>query len=188
MLAINGDKDLQVPDGPNLEGIAEALRQGGNPDYTTVSLPNLNHFFQNAETGAPDEYAQIEETFAPQALNVVGDWLVARFVEPATAVVESYADTRPQSTTLEQNYPNPFNSGTVIRFALAAAGPVRLDIYNALGQNVATLAQGTRQAGSYALHWDGRDQSGAPAASGIYHYRLVDAAGQVQARKLLLLR
>ena len=187
VLAINGTTDLQVPP-DNLEAIADALAEAGNPDYTTVELPNLNHFFQNSSTGSPAEYASIEETFAPEALNVVSDWLVARFVEPATAVVESYADTRPRDTALEQNYPNPFNSGTVIRFALAAAGPVRLDIYNALGQPVETLVRGTRAAGTYALHWDGLDQNGTPAASGIYHYRLVDAAGRAQTRQLLLLR
>ena len=83
-----------------------------------------------------------------------------------------------------------FNDGKTARThdARVRLTPGGLDIYNALGQNVASLVQGTRQAGSYALHWDGRDQSGAPAASGIYHYRLVDSAGQVQARKLLLLR
>ena len=48
----------------------------GLPDATIVELPNLNHLFQACKTGAPSEYAQIEETFNPDALKVVGDWIV----------------------------------------------------------------------------------------------------------------
>jgi uncharacterized protein len=75
VLAINGEKDLQVPPGQNLPEIAKALKAGGNSAITTRELPNLNHLFQTSKTGAPTEYAQIEETFAPAALEVVGDWI-----------------------------------------------------------------------------------------------------------------
>ena len=77
VLAINGEKDLQVPVREDLEGIAQALKAAGNKDYKTVSLPNLNHLFQTTKTGAPSEYAEIEETIAPVALQTIGDWIVA---------------------------------------------------------------------------------------------------------------
>ncbi len=76
MLAIIGSKDLQVPPKENLKAIEEALIAGGNNHYLTKELPGLNHIFQTAETGSPDEYAQIEETISPVALELIGDWIL----------------------------------------------------------------------------------------------------------------
>ena len=80
VLALFGEKDLQVPPQENLTAMQAALDAGGNPDHTLKILPNLNHLFQNATTGAPSEYGQIEESFSPEALNVMGDWIAARFI------------------------------------------------------------------------------------------------------------
>ena len=103
--------------------------------------------------------------------------------------VEEQADLSalPQTFALEQNYPNPFNSGTVIGFALPVRDEVELVIYNLVGQKVATLVQGAREAGAYTVRWDGRDDSERELASGVYLYRL-QAGHQVETRKLLLLR
>lgn len=76
VLAVNGEKDLQVPPQENLSAIESALRQGGNQDVTVVALEGLNHLFQTAETGAPSEYSTIEETFSPNALAVIGNWIL----------------------------------------------------------------------------------------------------------------
>ena len=78
VLAINGEKDLQVPSKRNLEEIAGALKAGGNRDVKTVELPGLNHLFQPSKTGSPSEYASIETTIAPEALKTIGDWIVER--------------------------------------------------------------------------------------------------------------
>jgi pimeloyl-ACP methyl ester carboxylesterase len=78
VLAIVGEKDLQVPPKENLALIEEALAAGGNKQVTIQMLPGLNHLFQTATTGAPSEYAQITETMAPAALQAVSDWLRAR--------------------------------------------------------------------------------------------------------------
>jgi len=75
VLALNGEKDLQVPARVNLEGIKRAADQGGNSRVTTTMLPDLNHLFQHASTGSPAEYAKIEETFAPEALAIINDWI-----------------------------------------------------------------------------------------------------------------
>ncbi len=75
VLAINGEKDLQVPPDENLQAIEEALKAGGNKDYTVKELPGLNHLFQTAQTGSPSEYAAIEETISPTALEMMGDWI-----------------------------------------------------------------------------------------------------------------
>ncbi|SFT72268.1 hypothetical protein SAMN04489724_1825 [Algoriphagus locisalis] len=75
VLAINGEKDLQVPAQENLEAIKAALAKGGNTNVTTIEIPGLNHLFQEAETGSPSEYAEIEQTFSPEALEVVTNWI-----------------------------------------------------------------------------------------------------------------
>ena len=108
-------------------------------------------------------------------------------VVPPTVVLEEHTAILPQSFTLDQNFPNPFNSSTVIRFALPASDKVDLVLYNLAGQKVATLAEGARQAGTYTLHWDGRDDDGSALASGVYLYRL-RAGEQVGTRRLLLLK
>jgi pimeloyl-ACP methyl ester carboxylesterase len=79
VLALGGELDLQVDPEQNLQEIREALRKAGNPDYTVLELPGLNHLFQSAETGNPDEYYSIDETFSPAALDTVSDWILKRF-------------------------------------------------------------------------------------------------------------
>jgi hypothetical protein len=78
VLAINGDLDTQVFATVNLPAIEQALRQGGNPDFTVQELPRLNHFFQTARTGNHGEYAFIEETMSPLALETMAAWIEAR--------------------------------------------------------------------------------------------------------------
>jgi hypothetical protein len=106
---------------------------------------------------------------------------------PVTVVQEAYSPALPQTFSLGQNYPNPFNSETVISFALPARGDMDLALFNLAGQKVCVLARGAREAGSYVLRWDGRDDTGRALASGVYLYRL-QVAGHAEARKLLLLR
>jgi hypothetical protein len=76
VLALNGEKDLQVPPALNLPAIRQALAEGGNRHFETEELPGLNHLFQTARTGAPSEYAQIEETMSPVALDKVAGWIL----------------------------------------------------------------------------------------------------------------
>ncbi|MCK7536521.1 MAG: hypothetical protein MZV63_38845 [Marinilabiliales bacterium] len=66
VLALNGEKDIQVNHEQNLPAIKSALKKGGNRKVKTVALPGLNHLFQHAETGAITEYQTIEETFSPR--------------------------------------------------------------------------------------------------------------------------
>jgi len=77
VLALSGEKDLQVPPKDNLPAVARALAAGGNHDVTTREMPGLNHLFQTARTGAPSEYAAIDETMSPTVLAIIGDWILA---------------------------------------------------------------------------------------------------------------
>lgn len=75
VLAINGEKDLQVPAPENLGGIQSALTQAGNKKVTVKSFPNLNHLLQECKTGAIGEYAEIEQTISPLVLDEITRWL-----------------------------------------------------------------------------------------------------------------
>jgi uncharacterized protein len=76
VLAINGEKDTQVPPALNLPAIRKALEEGGNKHFEIDELPGLNHLFQTAKTGAPSEYAEIEETMSPVALEKISSWIL----------------------------------------------------------------------------------------------------------------
>ena len=100
---------------------------------------------------------------------------------------EDAAAEVPKVFTLSQNAPNPFNPSTVIGFDLASLLPVRLAVYSAAGQKVRELVSGQMSAGRHSVAWDGRDDAGQPASSGVYLYRL-EAGGRSETRKMLLLR
>jgi hypothetical protein len=76
VLALNGEKDLQVSSDENLSAIEKALIKGGNKSVKTTELPGLNHLFQHCTTGLPAEYGNIEETFSPEALRIISDWIL----------------------------------------------------------------------------------------------------------------
>lgn len=77
VLVMNGSKDLQVPPYQNIPEIKKALGEAGNKQVVVKELPGLNHLFQKATTGSPSEYASIEETVAPEALETILAFLVS---------------------------------------------------------------------------------------------------------------
>ncbi len=79
VLALFGGKDLQVPAELNVPEIEAAFARAGNDDATVRTLPGLNHLFQEADTGSPAEYAQIEQTLSPVLLDAVSTWILERF-------------------------------------------------------------------------------------------------------------
>jgi uncharacterized protein len=82
VLALDGEKDLQVAPRENLDAIAGALRAGGNRQFQVRELPGLNHLFQTCHTGSVTEYGTIEETLAPLALKAIGDWVAEQAGKP----------------------------------------------------------------------------------------------------------
>ncbi len=75
VLALNGQKDLQVPSKENLTAIETALKKGGNANFITKEFPNLNHLFQACETGLVNEYGVLEETFSTEVLEEITEWI-----------------------------------------------------------------------------------------------------------------
>jgi hypothetical protein len=78
VFALYGQKDLQVSAKANLPLLQNALHDSMNTQVETRELPDLNHLFQHAFTGTPAEYAAIEETFSPEALALIVDWVKGR--------------------------------------------------------------------------------------------------------------
>ena len=104
---------------------------------------------------------------------------------PVTSVEDELSNI-PDDFELLQNYPNPFNPGTAIVYRVAQSGDVNLDIYNVLGQKVRTLVNGFREANTYSVQWDGKNDKGLQVPSGLYIYRL-DIQGFSETKRMLLL-
>ena len=78
ILALNGKKDLQVTYPENLNGIDAILKKGKNKNYITIAYDDLNHLMQHCKTGAFSEYSTIEETFSPEVLKFMAEWINLR--------------------------------------------------------------------------------------------------------------
>lgn len=96
--------------------------------------------------------------------------------------INNYVSELPESFSLSQNYPNPFNPVTNIKFSVATPGLTKIQVYNSLGQNVATLVNQVLQAGTYDADWNASGYS-----SGVYFYRL-EANGFSQTKRMLLIK
>jgi len=109
----------------------------------------------------------------------VGD---LNWFDMVNAIENGNFNNKPTSFTLSQNYPNPFNPTTQINFQIPKADKVTLEIYNIIGQRVATLVDQKMAPGEYTIVWDAYN-----AASGVYFYKLsVDQFSQT--RKMILMR
>ena len=95
------------------------------------------------------------------------------------------AAVQPEGFNLGSNYPNPFNPATVIPYHLQRPMPVRLEVFNVLGQRIATLMDGEQPSGFHTAHWDGTNEAGQAVAAGIYLYRL--RGEEVQATRSMVL-
>ena len=96
-------------------------------------------------------------------------------------------DLFPSEYKLSQNYPNPFNPTTTIQYAVPQAGPVKLEIFNVLGQRVKTLVDENQSMSNYTVIWDSKNDHGVTMPSGVYFSRIV-AGKFVQTKKMVLLK
>ena len=102
------------------------------------------------------------------------------------ALASSGGPALPQGFALGQNYPNPFNPSTIIPYQLPMAAQVRLEVFNVLGQRVATLVNEERPAGFHAVVWDATNAADQAVAAGVYMYRLT-AGGEQHTRRMVLI-
>jgi len=183
--AVPGSKPLFVlfvEPGNRVDLLDRAQLDLTREEWQLVELP-LEEF----ELNGPITAMHLEGNFAATLYLDDLQLVAAAALDVPTAITETQTIGTPRDFILTQNYPNPFNSSTVIQFALPSTGPVELAIFNTTGQQIATLIDATWNAGAYAVHWDGRDDSGRELASGLYLYRL-RTSSHMEARKLLLLR
>ena len=101
---------------------------------------------------------------------------------PFTTDINEIPGSTPATFALEQNFPNPFNPSTKINFSLPVEGFVTLDVYNSIGQKVATLVNETKTAGTYAVNFNASDLT-----SGIYFYK-ISSGNFSETKKMILLK
>jgi Secretion system C-terminal sorting domain len=103
-------------------------------------------------------------------------------ITPTTSVDESHDSIIPSKFSLEQNYPNPFNPSTNIEFSLPTSTHVTLEVFNTIGQRVATLVNGKLASGSHSVTWNASN-----VPSGLYFYKL-ETKNFSQVRKMILMK
>ncbi len=149
----------------------------------TLTVSNVGLFFVNAGS-PPPAFTGVADYFFNTGFPIV----------PTNAHSVPITEDIPTSFALSANYPNPFNPTTSIQFALPEDSHVSLKIYDALGQKIRNLVDDVRSAGFSMVQWDGRNDDGEPAASGVYLYRIeANAIGDpgrsfTQLRKMVLLK
>ncbi|MBN1351431.1 T9SS type A sorting domain-containing protein [candidate division KSB1 bacterium] len=206
-LAISPDGDIFA--GVEYTGIYRSTDNGDNWDlilgsadeyYLPIAFDSKGHIYMSAEAEGVfhsadngDDWHEVNTGLTVKDVKSLyidsNDYLYAgtngggvfRSKMPTTAV-EKAAYSIPTSFSLNQNYPNPFNASTIIRFSLPREGFVSLNVFNALGEKVASLISGKLEIGVHQVQWNA-----AGLASGVYYYRL--QAGQFnQVKKLVLIK
>ncbi|MEF3695371.1 MAG: chitobiase/beta-hexosaminidase C-terminal domain-containing protein [Candidatus Cloacimonadota bacterium] len=151
---------------------------GEVPDYVTGYYVYRN--------GIPYQWFSEPLTLSYTDLNIVigntyeyqiyaqcnGSYLIAGGSAVVTATDSDDPSAPILETALLGNYPNPFNPSTTLSFSLVETSPVELVIFNARGQRVRSLVNRTLSSGMHSVVWDGRDEQGQSASSGIYFYRM----------------
>ncbi len=187
-----------VPDKATIGGVLQ-----GTPDilfgYELADV-GLSWISLLTESGIVEPGGQADLTFRMHGTEQDGDtaYVVIYTNDPMAPVVNvevirdvvvgiNQPGNVPTIFDLKQNYPNPFNPNTTIKYQLPKASEVELQIFNILGQRVKTLVKGKVQTGYYETVWDGRNDLGQQAASGIYIYRF-KAADYQKTLKLILLK
>jgi len=168
------------------------------PNGDTAWLRSYNGPANGHDWGGPiavDGSGNVYVTGCSYGNGTDGDYATLKYVQSTDVRDESGDQEKPAEFILSQNYPNPFNQSTRIEFTLPHSGFVSLNIYDVLGRKVRTLASQTLSSGYKSVFWDGRDNSGAEAASGVYFYRIElaysgfdGAVDFTETRKLVLLK
>jgi Secretion system C-terminal sorting domain len=135
----------------------------------------------NGNSNSPKNYSYTDEgvtsgkyNYRLKQIDNDGQFEYSKVVEVSIKVPEKFA--------LEQNYPNPFNPGTKINFVIPKSSFVNLKVYDVLGNEVATLVEEEKQAGSYEVNFDASQLS-----SGVYFCKLT-AGDFIETKKMLLMK
>ena len=168
-------------------GISQTRLVTGASGYQSMSCRYLN--FGLADQTQVDEITIFwpdgtEQTVGPFSANM--HLSVTQGQNPTSGVGDGEA--LPRVTHLDRAYPNPFNPSTTIEFALAHAGPTRLEVFDLNGRLVRTLVNENLGSGRHTATWQGRDRLGRAVASGAYLYRLTAPDGTVQSGRMVMVK
>jgi hypothetical protein len=162
------DAGTEMNEEPGL-GPNQAPRQGG------------------ANTGPMDSNMNVRMVDDGYTYPMVSDVIKVTINSSSTSVEKNDNVSAPADYQLEQNYPNPFNPQTTIQYALSKPGQVKLAIYNINGQKIRELVNSNQSSGAYTAVWDGLNEFGEQATSGMYIYTL-ETAEFKESRRMLLLK
>ena len=165
-----------------VNGEAILIPAGATQQVTTISdKRGLTYLLLDAEQATTLVFNTCAAGSCAESRVVWGD--------VATSISEPSGFALPREPILAPNYPNPFNAGTSIPFAIPGGEPrfAQIDIFNLMGQKVATPFAASTPPGYHVVHWDSQSATGAPAASGLYIYRLRTDSAELN-RPMLLLR
>lgn len=150
----------------------------------TPAIPGDGMYSFGLKNSASDAvyYGAKESTDKPQLVIQMGSSATA-----TRSISDNDADgaSPPAGFALRPNYPNPFNAQTVVEYFLPESAPVRLMIYNALGQRVRTLVEAEQASGEHRALWDGKDEQGESVGSGIYFYELEAGPSRLSGKMML---
>ncbi|MFN0158702.1 MAG: DUF1349 domain-containing protein [Bacteroidota bacterium] len=132
-------------------------------------VSSVGPFFGNAGSPAPQLVGLIDYFFNTEIPIVAGKSFAG---DPTEEGIQTQPLV-PEEFFLEANYPNPFNPSTNIQLGLPEPASVTLKVYNTLGQEITTLVDGQHEAGYLTVTWNGRNDFGSLAGSGVYFYRMV---------------
>ncbi len=166
-----------------LEHNATDYGDGADPWPGTLSRTTFN----GSSSPSSDAYLTGGTFVGVTGISASAATMTANLIVGISADVQDDVTVLPNEFNLAQNYPNPFNPSTAIRFELARASDVTLDVVNLLGQHIRTLYDGHADAGMTSVTWDATDDAGYPVASGVYFYRLAAAGGET-AKKMMLIK
>ena len=168
----------------------------GIPEYEVMIDTDQSFVHPLVQTRAGQSFSMIDGSkllgqyfwkVRPLAGIIIGQWSDIWIFSVTTAGVENLKSCYPTAFCLYQNYPNPFNTQTVFRFYLPQKCGVELDIYSATGGHVKTLINNQPLQGLQESKWDGKDQDGRTAASGLY-FCCLRAGDHKVIQKVLLLK
>jgi hypothetical protein len=160
------------------------------PDGSTAWVERYNgpmNYWDDAYAVAVDSSGKVYVTGESYGIGTGLDYATIKYVQPTDVRDENEGKGKPCKFALSQNYPNPFNQSTKIEFTLPNSRSVSLNIYDLLGRKVRTLVRENLSAGQKSVFWDGKDNSGNEAVSGVYFYQL-RAGDFSESKKLILLK
>ncbi len=190
----DGRADLAATFEPKTPGQLSAL--SGPDDFATFSVEDGEADARTISDGpiglhfstTPGRNYLVSNIYALGAPVVLPDEPARRGGDPKIQTTPNTPDTpKARATTLWNAHPNPFNPQTTIDFSLASSMAVSVAVYDVKGTLVRTLVDATMPAGDHSVRWNGTDERGRSAASGIYFVRMI-AGSYSEVRKIVMLK